>query len=135
GNWVYDSMFRRSTPPGGGVWTASPTHSGDLRRSEPPVATPGVAPGGNISTSGGDFGDDQDNQIATSGGDFGDDAGNQAASSGGDFGDDNAAAGSQDASGGDFGDNSEQVADAGTGGGDFGEGSGSGDWGCGWFGG
>jgi uncharacterized membrane protein YgcG len=127
GNWVYDSMFRRSGPSAG--WGAGSARAGDAYRGDRSPASPagGAAGAGSdysapMSSSGGDFGDDAGAGMATAGGDFDGGAAASADTGGGDFD----AAPAQDA-GGDFeggADGGSDFADAGqdAGGGDFGGG-------------
>ncbi|HEV3257361.1 MAG TPA: TPM domain-containing protein [Gemmataceae bacterium] len=130
GNWVYDSMFRKSTPtPTSGGWGSS-AHAAPPPRAEDQPMTPGDASGGAVSTTGGDFDDPSAGAgaVSSTGGDFGDDSAGQVESTGGDFGAD--AAPADAGTGGDFEDPSQNVADStggdfgtdtGGGGGDFGD--------------
>jgi uncharacterized membrane protein YgcG len=141
GNWVYDSMFRRSGSVGPS-WGGSSVQGAPPRHYDAPGAAVGGAAAGAasapagydqpISSTGADFGSDDERvetsggdfaepEQTTSGGDFGGDSGAVAdAGSGGDFGSDQG--GGDAGSGGDFG--GTEVADAGGGGDDFGGGGG-----------
>ena len=126
GNWIYDSLSGRSRSGGWG----SPAYGGQPHYTTPSNTRDDTS--GNVSTGGGDFGD-QPADVSSSGGDFGDSAASEADTGGGDFGD--ASEGSQDTggdfddsgaqedTGGDFGDSGGQEDTGGdfdSGGGDFG---------------
>jgi uncharacterized membrane protein YgcG len=121
GSWLYDKFAHRPER-----HDVIPPHPQPYS-SPPPKAD--YAAGGGISTTGGDF--DEPPQVSTSGGDFGDDAGEQVSSSGGDFGNE-AAEQTAGSGGGDFG--SEAPADNTGAGGDFGEDAAASDTGGGDFG-